>query len=108
VRVNTLRADPEEVARQLQAEVDRQDACGSGAGPVGLGAAGAGGGGGGGTQGRRRRLVGRVDGAPMALMLPASGPHAIDYSVCGEPCMATTSNDEARRHLISRESCAES
>jgi hypothetical protein len=54
VRVNTLRADPEEVARQLQAEVDRQDACGSGAGPVGLGAAGAGGGGGGTTPGSGR------------------------------------------------------
>jgi hypothetical protein len=26
----------------------------------------------------------RVAGAPMALMLPGSGPHAIDYAACGE------------------------
>ncbi len=27
--------------------------------------------------------IGRVPGAPMALMLPGSGPHAVDYSCCG-------------------------
>lgn len=28
--------------------------------------------------------VGRVQGTPMALILPGSGPHAIDYTPCGE------------------------
>ncbi|GBF91388.1 hypothetical protein Rsub_04128 [Raphidocelis subcapitata] len=94
VRVNTLKADAEEVARELEAELSSTGAAaddGSGGGGGGGGGrenSGGGGGGGGGSasgsgSGGGARRIGRVDGAPMVLMLPGSGPHAVDYSETG-------------------------